>query len=268
MTLTCDAVRSHLAAHVDGEATPLSPEAIVGHLAACEGCAAIVAELGAYRAAMARCYGTAPAPPALAGALRRRVRRGRSGRWWMAGVAAAALFLAAGGASLLLAISPSERFHTLADATVLHHDAFAAARAPLDLVTSDPARLVAWFTGRVPFSIQFPALDGPDLRLAGGRLIDVAGELAAYVAYRKGDAIVSLGVASAKTGTPPQGAESEAFRSHRFYLSQKRGHNVITWTDRGLAYTLVSDLPAQGRSSCVVCHGPGSGLRDVEGFHR
>jgi len=196
------------------------------------------------------------------------VRGGRRLHWWMAGAAAAALFLAAGGASLLLATGPSERFHSLADVTVVQHDAFAAARAPLEVVTSDPARLVAWFTGRVPFSIHFPTLDGPDLRLVGGRLIEVAGELAAYVAYRKGDHVVSLGVAPARAGAPPHGAESESFRSLRFYLSQKRGHNVITWTDRGLAYALVSDLPAQGRSSCVVCHGPGSGLRDVEGFHR
>ncbi len=267
MTPTCDGIRSYLAAHVDGEATPLGAEATAAHLAGCEGCAAIAAELRAYREAMARSYRPGSAPPSLTEGLRRRIRGGRRARWWMAGAAAATLLLAALGATVLGAGS-GERLRTLADVTVVHHDAFAAARTPLDVVTSDPARLVAWFTGRVPFPIQFPVLDGPDLRLVGGRLVDVAGELAAYVAYRKGDAVVSLGVAPARTGAPPPGAESEHFRSHRFYLSRNRGHNVITWTDRGLAYTLVSDLPAQGRSSCVVCHGPGSGLRDVEGFHR
>jgi anti-sigma factor RsiW len=155
----------------------------------------------------------------------------------------------------------------LAEVAVVHHDAFAAARAPLDVITSDPARLVAWFAGRVPFTLRLPSLDSPDLRLVGGRLMEVAGGLAGYVAYRKGDALVSLGVAPARAGRPPEGAEREAFRSLQFHLSRTGGHNVISWTDRGLAYALVSDLPSQGRSSCAVCHAPGSGLRDVEGFH-
>ncbi len=226
MTPTCEAVRTYLAAHVDGEATPLGTEAIAAHLEGCEACAAAAAELRAYREAMARAYRPVAAPASLARFLRRRAR-GRD-----------------------------------------HHDAVASDRAPLDVATSDPAILVAWFAGRVPFPIRLPVLDSPDLRLVGGRLMEVAGELAGYVAYRKGDSVVSLGVAPAQAGAPPRGAESEVFGTLRFHLSRMRGHNVIAWTDRGLAYALVSDLPAQGRSSCSVCHAPGSGLRGVEGFHR
>jgi anti-sigma factor RsiW len=56
MTPTCDAVRSYLAAHVDGEATPLGTEAMAAHLQGGEDCAAAAAELRAYREAMARAY--------------------------------------------------------------------------------------------------------------------------------------------------------------------------------------------------------------------
>jgi hypothetical protein len=97
--------------------------------------------------------------------------------------------------------------------------------------------------------------------------MEVAGQLAGYVAYRKGSSIVSLAVAPAGAGAPPRG-ESEVFGSLRFHLSRMRGHNVIAWTDRELSYALVSDLPAQGRESCAICHAPGSGLRGMEGFHR
>jgi anti-sigma factor RsiW len=267
MTASCDAVRAHLAAHVDGEATPLGAEAIAGHLAACEGCAAAEASLRAYREAMARAYRPVRAPASLARALRRRARGGRAVRGWVVGAAAAALLALVGGVALRIGADRG-RFQTLAEVAVVHHDAFAAALAPLDVATSEPARLVSWFAGRVPFPIQLPYLDSPDLRLVGGRLMEVAGELAGYVAYRKGNEVVSLGVAPARAGAPPRGAAREAFRSLQFHLSRMRGHNVISWTDRGLAYVLVSDLPAQGRTSCSVCHAPGSGLRDVEGFHR
>ncbi len=265
MTPTCEAVRTYLAAHVDGEATPLGTEAIAAHLEGCEACAAAAAELRAYREAMARAYRPVAAPASLARFLRRRAR-GSDPRRWIA--AAAALLLLAGGAALLLDRGRRGGFQTLAEVAVVHHDAVASDRVPLDVATSDPAILVAWFAGRVPFPIRLPVLDSPDLHLVGGRLMEVAGELAGYVAYRKGDSVVSLGVAPAQAGAPPRGAESEVFGTLRFHLSRMRGHNVIAWTDRGLAYALVSDLPAQGRSSCSVCHAPGSGLRGVEGFHR
>jgi hypothetical protein len=29
---------------------------------------------------------------------------------------------------------------------------------------------------------------------------------------------------------------------------------VITWSDRGLTYALVSDLEERGQHSCIVCH--------------
>jgi hypothetical protein len=29
---------------------------------------------------------------------------------------------------------------------------------------------------------------------------------------------------------------------------------VITWSDRGLTYALVSDLDERGQQSCIVCH--------------
>jgi anti-sigma factor RsiW len=266
MTPTCDAVRSYLAAHVDGEATPLGTEAMAAHLQGCEDCAAAAAELRAYREAMARAYRQAAAPRSLARALRREARRDSTAARWMA-ASAAAVLLVAGAGGMLLA-SQRRVLPTLAQVAVVHHDAFASARAPLDVTIADPARLVAWFAGRVPFPIRLPVLDSPDLHLLGGRLMEVAGGLAGYVAYRKGDSIVSLGVAPAETGAPPRDSESEVFGSLRFHLSRMRGHNVIAWTDRGLAYALVSDLPAQGRASCTVCHAPGSGLRGVEGFHR
>jgi anti-sigma factor RsiW len=270
-TATCETIRRHLEAHVDGEETPLGVAAVSAHLATCPGCAAAEAELCNYRTAVARVHRPEPAPLSLVRSLQRLARQRRTAPWQGAVAATGVAFGVAALAALAVAAwlgGAEPTTPLLAEMTTRQHEAVASARVPLEIVTTDPARLVAWFAARLPFEVALPRLDSPELHLMGGRLTEVAGGLAAHVLYRRGSALVSLGVAPAAAGGPPPGAETEAFRSLRFHMSRLGGHNVIAWTDGGLAYALVSDLPAQGRGSCVVCHAPGSGLRGVEGFHR
>lgn len=266
---SCETIRRHLEAHVDGEETPLGAAAISAHLASCPTCAAAEAELSDYRAAVTRAYRPHAAPPSVVRHLHRLTHpRQGAARWWAAAAVTGVAALAALGVGAWLGGALTGSSTLLAEVTAGQHDGVVAARVPLDIATPEPVRLVAWFAGRLPFELALPRLDNPELHLVGGRLTEVAGGLAAYVLYRKGNALVSLGVAPASAGGPPPGAETEAFRSLRFHMWRLGGHNVIAWTDRGLDYALVSDLPAQGRGSCVVCHAPGSGLRGVEGFHR
>jgi hypothetical protein len=39
-----------------------------------------------------------------------------------------------------------------------------------------------------------------------------------------------------------------------FHYNAIHGLKVITWSDRGLTYALVSDLEERGQQSCIVCH--------------
>jgi hypothetical protein len=39
-----------------------------------------------------------------------------------------------------------------------------------------------------------------------------------------------------------------------FHYDTIHGLKVITWSDRGLTYALVSDLAERGQQSCTVCH--------------
>ena len=39
-----------------------------------------------------------------------------------------------------------------------------------------------------------------------------------------------------------------------FHYSRQANFNVITWSNHGLTYALVSSLPGSGRQSCMVCH--------------
>jgi anti-sigma factor RsiW len=268
VTIPCATVASYLAAHLDGEATPLGSDAIERHLAACDGCRAAADDFLAYRRAISRAYRTMPAPDALRRAVRHRVRERvrRRTRGWVA-VAAALVFVTGVAVGLFTRREPHARDGYLGGVAAHLHDAYVEGGTPLDVSTSDPARLAAWFSGRVPFALSLPRVEQAGLRLVGGRVVNAGEDLAAFVAYRQGEAHVSVAVAAARE-VAPRGAESEAFRTLRFYFSRQRGHNVISWTDGALSYALVSDLPAQGRASCTVCHGSGSGLRDVDAFQR
>jgi hypothetical protein len=51
-----------------------------------------------------------------------------------------------------------------------------------------------------------------------------------------------------------------------FHFNSIFGFKVITWSDRGLTYALVSDLEERGLQSCIVCH-QGTKDRDlIEGL--
>jgi hypothetical protein len=52
----------------------------------------------------------------------------------------------------------------------------------------------------------------------------------------------------------PSGGEEIDARGLRFHYNAIDGLKVITWSDRGLTYALVSDLEERGQQSCIVCH--------------
>jgi hypothetical protein len=52
----------------------------------------------------------------------------------------------------------------------------------------------------------------------------------------------------------PSGGEEIASKGMTFHYDSIDGLKVITWSDRGLTYALVSDLEERGQQSCIVCH--------------
>ena len=64
---------------------------------------------------------------------------------------------------------------------------------------------------------------------------------------------ISLVITSNRVATPAGGEEIQA-RGLTFHYNSIDGLKVLTWSDRGLTYALVSDLEERGQQSCVVCH--------------
>ena len=123
-------------------------------------------------------------------------------------------------------------------------------------IQSDSPTLVsAWFAGKVPFDFRLPAArDGnPVYRLAGARLVSYRGHDAAWVIYEAQREKISLLVASNNYAAIAGGDEVRSGNLVFHYFSREK-FKVITWSNHGLSYALVSSLSAWARQSCLVCY--------------
>jgi hypothetical protein len=99
--------------------------------------------------------------------------------------------------------------------------------------------------------VAVPGASSP--RAEGARLVGYNGGYAAYVAYQMQKRPISL-VVTSEAAAQPSGGEEIASKGLTFHYDSIQGLKVITWSDRGLTYALVSDLEERGQQSCIVCH--------------
>jgi hypothetical protein len=67
------------------------------------------------------------------------------------------------------------------------------------------------------------------------------------------DQKISLLVVSDRSARAEGGEEVQSGRL-MFHDRTVGNFKVITWSNRGLTYALVSSLPGSARQSCLVCH--------------
>jgi hypothetical protein len=111
---------------------------------------------------------------------------------------------------------------------------------------------------KVNFSVKLPNYQESSGQeklyvLEGARLVNFQDEYAAYVAYQMKERPISLVITSA-SAVEPTGGEVIAAGGLKFHYNAIDGLKVLTWSDRGLTYALVSDLEERGQQSCIVCH--------------
>jgi anti-sigma factor RsiW len=129
---------------------------------------------------------------------------------------------------------------------------------PLEVETAAPQHISEWFANKVNFSVKLPNYQESSgqeklYTLEGARLVGYKEDYAAYVAYRMKARPISLVITSDAVAKPSGGEEIVA-RGLTFHYNAIHGLKVITWSDRGLTYALVSDLEERGQESCIVCH--------------
>jgi len=139
-------------------------------------------------------------------------------------------------------------------AVSVHRSYLEGSLAP-EIQSDSPTLVSAWFAGKVPFDFRLPAArDGnPVYRLTGARLVGYRGHTVALVIYETQREKISLLVASTESAAIAGG---DAVRSGNllFHYFSREKFKVITWSNHGLSYALVSSLSASARESCLVCH--------------
>ena len=126
------------------------------------------------------------------------------------------------------------------------------------LESASPEQVTAWFAGKVPFDFRLPAAEsGPEkdlvYRLTGATLVHYKGGPAALVTYATQNDKISLLVDSSKSAVIAGGDEIQ-FGKLTFHYYNDSGFRVITWSNHGLSYALVSSVSGPARASCLVCH--------------
>jgi len=148
------------------------------------------------------------------------------------------------------------------------HRQHAQGELSLDLRSDSQPALNTWFKSHVPFALALPAaspMPGEErpFRLEGARVVTVSGHPAAFVAYKLQQGSASLMVAPDSVAVASGGTQVN-FRKVSFHYATVEGRRVVTWTQHGLTYALVSDESASTQQSCMVCH---SAMRDRDLGH-
>jgi anti-sigma factor RsiW len=271
----CDDIRGRLTLYLDNELQGEERATVEAHLAECENCAAILARELNFLNAVREGRPLHVASPALrakvatilsagqtAGRVAAKASRSGSRLSWV--VAAAAVLLV-----LLLPImvwrlmnqsepTPNGQPSSFALMAAESHLRRTRGQLPLEVESASPQNISDWFSNKVMFSVKLPNYQESSgqeklYTLEGGRLVGFQSDYAAYVAYRMKDRPISLVITSQSLAKPSGGEEITA-RGLKFHYNAIDGLKVITWSDRGLTYALVSDLEERGQQSCIVCH--------------
>lgn len=272
----CEDICKRLNLYLDNELQGEERTAVETHLQECESCASVFERELSFINAIRESKPLHVAPPALRarvqetleGSANVRVPRSpsRSRLRWGLAIAAAVLVLILPVVvwRLMNRSKPStpSAFALMAADTHLRRT---RGQLPLEVETAAPQRISDWFANKVNFSVKLPNYQESSgqekvYTLEGARLVGFKDDYAAYVAYRMKARPISL-VITSDAAAKPSGGEEIVARGLTFHYNAIHGLKVLTWSDRGLTYALVSDLEERGQESCIVCH---QGTRDQD----
>jgi anti-sigma factor RsiW len=174
-------------------------------------------------------------------------------------MAACALLLLGGAAYWFAAANPFRQDRSsLVDVAVDHHVRYLRGELPLEVFSDSPEKISAWFNGKLTFNLKLPEYpqrspEPKPYHVEGARLVGFKEEYVPYVVYRLNGHPISL-LVTPDSVAKPAGGEEIPWEGLRFHFQSVSGWKVLTWSDAGLTYALVSNLAERGQASCIVCH--------------
>jgi anti-sigma factor RsiW len=279
----CDERTSDILLYLDNALTGQKLEDFRAHLADCSGCRARLEEELALSSLLREARPLYLAPQALrarvaavttqqasrsspASDRSRKTHAQKLTRWWPDIIQRAFSWKTLAAMTVVLVLSlvfipgavQRVRAMDYVEAATKIHRSYLDGALPLQCRSHSPEVVTAWFAGKTPFHFQLPAPQSvPNGKavywLTGARLVSYKGSPAALVTYETATEKISLLVASSKAAVVAGGEEVRA-GGLTFHYRSGANSEVITWTNHGLAYALVSPLTGSPQHSCLVCH--------------
>jgi anti-sigma factor RsiW len=155
-----------------------------------------------------------------------------------------------------------------AEFAVTSHRQHAEGKLPLEVRSASQQTLNEWFKDKSPFPLALPASPAAagevrPYRLEGARIVKLAGKPAAFIAYEVWTPKLQMTPASLivtrNSVALASGGVQADFKKVSFHYATIEGYRVVTWSQHGLTYALVSQESNNTQRSCMVCH---SAMRD------
>jgi anti-sigma factor RsiW len=217
-----------VALYADDEMDGAAREKMTAHLHSCADCTAALAAHLDLKKAVRIAGKHFSAPPDLHAAVFKQVRapQGVSPWWKWAMAPVAAVLLAA----VIFALRPVSQPNSVVAGLVDQHVTMTAANH-LDVISEDRHTVKPWFTGKLPFTFNPPALasDSP-YKLLGANLVYAQQKPGAELVYQAGRHKVSIFVFSALD----QETREPAWK-------QELSYTISTWSSGGRQCYLVTD---------------------------
>jgi anti-sigma factor RsiW len=228
-------IRDLLHAYVDGELDLANARETERHLQSCADCRGTEKAIRDLRNALSSETTAYRAPAHLRRSVRTALRReAKSPRqtlspWLMFATGAAFAALIIGFA--FFQTTRAARTNAIVDQVVANHVRSLLAAQLVDVVSSDQHTVKPWFDGKIDFAPEVRDLSSQGFPLVGGRLDYLDGKTVVALVYQRNKHPINVFITPEPT-----------LRSISPTMSNRRGYNVLAWTNNGMKYWAVSDL--------------------------
>jgi hypothetical protein len=150
-----------------------------------------------------------------------------------------------------------------AEFAVSAHKQHIQGKLALDIHSDSQQALNEWFTANSQFSLalpESPAAPGEvrPYRLEGARLVQVNGNSAVVISYQVQTSQSQMTSASLvvipDSVAVASGGVQAGFKKVNFHYLRIERYKVVTWSQHGLTYALVSQEGNGSQRSCMLCH--------------
>jgi anti-sigma factor RsiW len=253
-------VIDYIPLYLDDELQEGDRVALEAHVKVCPACRAALDAEAEFIAAIRKARPSYQAPNPLRENVAKLLQKSCSRRRWLSPWPIAACALITVGLAIFWYAGKSFRaeLSPFVDTAVKTHLRYMDGHLPLEVFSNSPDKISAWFAGKLGFNLKLPEYPRPPekpqpYQIEGARLVGFREDYAAYVVYRLNGHPISL-LVTADSVARPSGGEEISWEGIQFHFQSVAGWKVLTWSDNGLTYALVSNLEERGQASCIVCH--------------